>query len=369
MTPFDPILHDHEKRLAMLEAARRTLEDQMIVMDAMERRNADKIQDCREWLAEQTLYLAERERQQKEWQDRHDLGMNSTTSSTALSPGWTTSLSAIRRTGNDWQRHAIAAVKNLAEDLHDLLVQVAVIRQQMWRVEIVRPSAHIGYQAARFGDQQPARRHVPGLQSEFPKPVQATAGHPRQIDGGRACAAHAMRGHGKLMVEVHVHAQVAPTGGEAGAQQTAIEAADCRNADAAIVKPSTRTALRGEHLLPDRIEYHSNHHLASPLQRQRYIEDGKGMREVGGAVQRVHVPAVFRRAGMAAAFLGHDAVLRKAGLQPLDHQFFGCAVGFRDQVKLALQLERHAPLEVGGQQRAGFTRNLNGGFQVGTHCW
>ena len=83
MTPFDPILQDHEKRLAMLEAARRTLEDQMIVMDAMERRNADKIQDCREWLAEQTLELAERERQQKEWQDRHDLAMNSTTSSTA----------------------------------------------------------------------------------------------------------------------------------------------------------------------------------------------------------------------------------------------------------------------------------------------
>ena len=55
MTPFDPIPHDHAKRLVLLEAARRTLEDQMIVMDAMERRNADKIQDCREWLAEQTL--------------------------------------------------------------------------------------------------------------------------------------------------------------------------------------------------------------------------------------------------------------------------------------------------------------------------
>src|ERR1022692_3527734 len=52
------------------------------------------------------------------------------------------------------------------------------------------------------------------------------------------------------------------------------------------------------------------------------------------SAQRVHVPAVFRWAGMAAAFLGHDAVLRKAGLQPLDHQFFGCAIGFRDQVEL-----------------------------------
>jgi len=75
MAPFDPILHEHEKRLALLEAARRTLEDQMIVMADLERRDADKIQDCREWLAEQTLYLAERERQHKEWQDHHELAM------------------------------------------------------------------------------------------------------------------------------------------------------------------------------------------------------------------------------------------------------------------------------------------------------
>jgi len=68
---------------------------------------------------------------------------------------------------------------------------------------------------------------------------------------------------------------------------------------------------------------------------------------------------------MAAAFLGHDAVLRKMGLQPLDDQFLGGAVGSRDQVELALQLERHAPLEVGGQERAGFTRDFYGGFEVG----
>ena len=34
MSPFDPILHDHEKRLKMLEASRRDLEDQMVVMAA-----------------------------------------------------------------------------------------------------------------------------------------------------------------------------------------------------------------------------------------------------------------------------------------------------------------------------------------------
>ncbi len=75
MTPLDPILHDHEKRIKLLEDSRRRLEEQMIVMAAMDRRDANTIHECREWLADQTLYLAERERQHKEWDDRHELAM------------------------------------------------------------------------------------------------------------------------------------------------------------------------------------------------------------------------------------------------------------------------------------------------------
>jgi hypothetical protein len=51
------------------------------------------------------------------------------------------------------------------------------------------------------------------------------------------------------------------------------------------------------------------------------LKIGKGVREIGGAVERVHIPAIFRRTGVSAAFLGHNAVRRKIRPQPLDDQF------------------------------------------------
>jgi hypothetical protein len=50
--------------------------------------------------------------------------------------------------------------------------------------------------------------------------------------------------------------------------------------------------------------------------------------------------------------------------QPLHHQLFGGAVGFRHQVEFTLGFEGHVALVVIGQQRAGFARDFDGGFQV-----
>src|SRR5438093_13208643 len=69
---------------------------------------------------------------------------------------------------------------------------------------------------------------------------------------------------------------------------------------------------------------------------------------------------------MAAALLGDDAVRRKVRTQPLDNEAFGSAVGFGDQVEVALQLERDTSFEVRGQKRAGFARDVHRGFQVGS---
>jgi glucan phosphorylase len=82
MTPFDPILHDHEKRLKVLEASRRDLEDQLVVMAAMERKHAATRETWEEFLAQQVQYEIEeknkRERDQREhkdWQAHHELAM------------------------------------------------------------------------------------------------------------------------------------------------------------------------------------------------------------------------------------------------------------------------------------------------------
>ena len=82
MSPFDPVLHDHEKRLRALDTAHRKLEDSMIVISEIERRQTARIDVLDEWMAEQAQYLVEQERQRKdreqrleEWQARHDLAM------------------------------------------------------------------------------------------------------------------------------------------------------------------------------------------------------------------------------------------------------------------------------------------------------
>ena len=75
MTPFDPILHDHENRLKLLERSRRELEDQMIVMAAMDRQHSARMETFREFIADQIQYDIERDQKQKEWQERHELAM------------------------------------------------------------------------------------------------------------------------------------------------------------------------------------------------------------------------------------------------------------------------------------------------------
>ena len=67
---------------------------------------------------------------------------------------------------------------------------------------------------------------------------------------------------------------------------------------------------------------------------------------------------------MTSDLLGHDAVAGKVGTQALYHQLFAGPVCLGNEVEIALQLERNAPLEVMRQQRAGFARDFYRCFQV-----
>ena len=72
MIPFDPILHDHEKRLKLLEASRRTLEDQMVVMAAMERRQTARIEVWDEFISDQIQFEIEQKKRDEEWKAKHE---------------------------------------------------------------------------------------------------------------------------------------------------------------------------------------------------------------------------------------------------------------------------------------------------------
>ena len=110
-----------------------------------------------------------------------------------------------------------------------------------------------------------------------------------------------------------------------------------------------------EHLIASGIDDHAADQLAGAFQRQRHVEHRKSVREVGGAVERIDVPAIFGRSCVAAAFLGHDGVRGEVALQALDDQPLAGAVGFGHQVVLALELEAvivlAAPLYRSGNER------------------
>src|SRR5581483_8519494 len=89
--------------------------------------------------------------------------------------------------------------------------------------------------------------------------------------------------------------------------------------------------------------------------------------EVGGSVERVHIPAVSGAAGMAAAFFSDDGVLRKAFGQPPDDERFGGAVGLGDNVNFALVFHTNAAVIVGQQQGARLASDSGGSFKVLCH--
>ena len=87
------------------------------------------------------------------------------------------------------------------------------------------------------------------------------------------------------------------------------------------------------------------------------------MREVRRAIQRVHVPAVFRRCVLAAALFRHHTVARKMLLQALHDQFLRSTVCFCNQVVVALHFKRHAPFKVITKQGSCFDGNIRRCFR------
>src|SRR5207248_9192449 len=108
---------------------------------------------------------------------------------------------------------------------------------------------------------------------------------------------------------------------------------------------------------------HSHDQRAGALETDRNVIYGEAMREVGGPIEGIDVPAVFRRTLVAAAFLGHDRVGWKMAAQALDDQALTGAVGLGHQIEGALQLESDAALAEPGNESACFAGDPGRRFQ------
>ena len=234
----------------------------------------------------------------------------------------------------------------------------------------VRLAGEVANQATRFGDQQRACCHIPGLQAGFEKAVGVAGRDMRQVQRGSARTAHA----GALAHDFAQHVQVglelvAGTVGKAGRDQAFLQARALADADAAVVDVGA-TALAGAvDIVAVRVVDHRLLDLAAHRQRNADAVKRKAVDEIGGAVQRIDDPDEFGIfcAMLAARFLGQNAVAGVGGQQGFDDRGFGGLVDFSDEV-IGL-LERHADrLDVKGgavDEGAGGARSLDGHVEHG----
>ena len=193
--------------------------------------------------------------------------------------------------------------------------------------------------AARFANQQHSRGHVPGIQAELPEQIQPPAGDISEIDRRRAGAPHAVRKHGELIVEMHVYVLMPLARREARGRQRIFDPRRAGDMNARAVQERAGARFRAEHFIAGGIDDHAADQFARALQRESDVEHRESVSEVGGAVQRIDIPAILGGSRVPAAFLGDDRVRGKVALQALDDQPFAGAVGLGDQIVFALELE------------------------------
>src|SRR5262245_10291274 len=222
------------------------------------------------------------------------------------------------RNPRDWRQSLDSSSKDCRELSEHFIMHQNVRGQDFAALDGEGSAAKIGDFAAGLADDEHARSSVPGIEVEFPKPVKAPAGHVAEIQRGGTGAAHAMRAQRELVIEVDVGVLVPFVAWEAGGNQTFGQARGLRDVNCSAVQPRTSAHGGGEHLLAAGIVDHASYALALVIQRQGNAKHRIAVREVGGAVERVNVPAEIAAGFAPAAFFANQVVLGPLFADALD---------------------------------------------------
>ena len=160
------------------------------------------------------------------------------------------------------------------------------------------------------------------------------------------------------MIEVNVRILVALVAGKASGRQAFGQVRNLRNLDALLVQIGAASLLRCEQLIARRIINHAGNSPVLVFQPQGNAEYWKPVREVGGAIERVHVPAIVTAGIDQALLFTEDIVARPTRFDPLPDQNLRLAIRHGDQVRVALVLHLYVLLEVSHQQGAGFAGDI-----------
>ena len=226
---------------------------------------------------------------------------------------------------------------------------------------------HGGHGAARFPDQQRARRDVPGTQPLLPVPVEPAGRDGGESEGGGAQAAHTAA----ALDEGGVLGEVVARGGPqvvrvARAEQAQAERGRRGDAQGRVVQGGPAAALRHEALVATGIVEDADGQLTVPLERDRHAVDRQTVGVVGGAVERIHDPAVGLGSAPRPTLLGQDGVAREPGMDGVEDDGLGAAVHLGDEIGGAALVADVVPsAEAGSEERAGLECRLHGDVAEG----
>ena len=189
--------------------------------------------------------------------------------------------------------------------------------------------------AAGFLDQKDARGGVPFFQTEFPEAIEAARGYAGKIKRRGTVAADAVGTHGEIAIVMQVATALAVLYRKACAQEADGESGIVGNADFLAVERGAFTTCGGEKFVGDGIVNDANEERVALREADRDAKTRIAMSEIGGAVERIDVPAEVGGGFVAGAFFGGNGMVRKIFGEARNDGFFGALVGLRHEIHVA----------------------------------
>ena len=206
------------------------------------------------------------------------------------------------------------------------------------------------------------------MQAEFPERLEAAARDRAEIERRGTVTADSVRAQGEFPVVIDVRAALALVRGEACGHEAVGQFFDGRDVNLLTVQISAFSTRSRKHFLADWIKHNPRDRPAFFGEANRDGEAGVAVREVRGAVERVHVPAIFRaRRSVATSLFGGDRVVRIMLPQSRDDQGFGAAIGLRDDIHFTLVGDLLRAVEFRAENRSGFARDFDGKIEELAH--
>jgi len=239
--------------------------------------------------------------------------------------------------------------------------------QDRGAAKLIGTAVEAGDFSAGFLDEENASSDVPFGEAELPETVEATHGDGSEVERGGAVATHSMRPLGKLAIILKIGSGFAVAHREASAEQAGGESRIFGDVDFLAVETSAFGAGSGEKLVVEGIEDSGGEERVALRDGDGDAEARIAVSKIGGAIERVHVPAEFGggSAFVAGAFFGGDGVVGKIFGEAFDDETFGALVGLSDDVHaFALVGEVERAGEFLDEDFAGFLGDFDGGFEA-----